>query len=38
MRTSENNRRFRQLEEGEIVKSFNCGDAELNDFILKELL
>ena len=28
------NRRFRQLEEGETVKSFNCGDAELNDFIL----
>ena len=29
------NRRFRQLENGETVKSFNCGDAELNDFILK---
>ena len=28
------NRRFRQLEDGEIIKSFNCGDAELNDFIL----
>lgn len=36
MRTSDNNRRFRQLEEGEIVKSFNCGDAELNDFILNK--
>ena len=29
------NRRFRQLENGETVKSFNCGDTELNDFILK---
>lgn len=29
------NRRFRQLKNGETVKSFNCGDAELNDFILK---
>lgn len=30
------NRRFRQLEEGETVKSFNCGDDELNDFILSK--
>ena len=29
------NRRFRKLEEGETIKSFNCGDTELNDFILK---
>lgn len=29
------NRRFRQLKNGETVKSFNCGDTELNDFILK---
>ena len=29
------NRRFRQLEKGETVKSFNCGDAELNEIICK---
>lgn len=26
--------RVRRLEKGEIVKSFDCGDADLNDFIL----
>ncbi|MBO7160241.1 MAG: GNAT family N-acetyltransferase [Paludibacteraceae bacterium] len=29
-----NVRRVRQLHEGDIIKSFDCGDAELNDFIL----
>lgn len=28
--------RVRKLKEGEVLKSFNCGDAELNDFILKD--
>ena len=31
-----NVRRVRQLHEGDIIKSFDCGDAELNDFILKD--
>ncbi|UBD75981.1 GNAT family N-acetyltransferase [Parabacteroides goldsteinii] len=25
-----------RLEEGEMIKSFDCGDADLNDFILRE--
>lgn len=25
-----------KLEEGEFIKSFDCGDADLNDFILRE--
>ena len=28
--------RISRLEEGETVESFDCGDADLNDFILKE--
>ncbi len=27
---------IRKLKEGEQVKSFDCGDADLNDFILHE--
>ena len=27
---------IRRLEKQEIVKSFDCGDADLNDFILNE--
>lgn len=30
------NRRVRKLQDGEVIESFNCGDAELNDFILKK--
>lgn len=29
---------IRRLEKQEIVKSFDCGDADLNDFILNESL
>lgn len=25
-----------KLEEGEFIESFDCGDADLNDFILRE--
>ena len=28
------NYEVRRLQEGEIVESFDCGDADLNDFIL----
>lgn len=28
---------IRRLEKQEIVKSFDCGDADLNDFILMSL-
>ena len=28
--------RISRMEEGEIIESFNCGDADLNDFILHE--
>ena len=34
--TTSINHRVRKLQEGEVLKSFNCGDAELNDFILKD--
>ena len=27
---------IRRLEEGDNIESFNCGDADLNDFILHE--
>lgn len=28
--------RISRLEKGEIIESFDCGDADLNDFILRE--
>lgn len=34
--TTSINHRVRKLQEGEVLKSFNCGDAELNDFIIKD--
>lgn len=34
--TTSINHRVRKLQEGEVLKSFNCGDAELNDFILNK--
>ena len=30
-----NSHSIRKLEKGETVKSFNCGDAELNEIICK---
>ena len=36
LNTNKKIRRVRKLQEGEVLKSFNCGDAELNDFILKD--
>ncbi|MBR2618065.1 MAG: GNAT family N-acetyltransferase [Paludibacteraceae bacterium] len=30
------NHRIRKLQDGEVVQSFNCGDTELNDFILNK--
>ena len=27
---------IRRLEEGDNIESFNCGDSDLNDFILNE--
>ena len=30
------NHRIRKLQDGEVAQSFNCGDTELNDFILNK--
>ena len=30
------NHRIRKLQDGEVVQSFNCGDTELNDFIINK--
>lgn len=29
---------IRRLKQGECIKSFNCGDADLNDFILNRYI
>ena len=30
------NHRIRKLQDGEVVQSFNCGDKELNDFLINK--